>query len=126
MLTATKTNSLCHQALTRLFGKMDEVQLEKVLDATAIIELNAGEYLFQQGESGNAFYIVLAGGLRALQNSEEGIFILGDISAGEPIGKLSLFTKEKHSASIIALRKSSVLRLENEQYETPEHKQFWK
>src|SRR5687767_3090509 len=104
MHPTTKTNSLCQQSLTRLFGKIEEVQLEKILDATEIIELNAGEYLFQQGESGNAFYIVLSGRFRALQNIESGIFILGDISAGEPIGELSLFTKDNHSASIIALR----------------------
>lgn len=118
MHQSTKTNWLSYQSLTRLFGQIAEEQLEKILSITEIIELDAGEYLFQQGESGHAFYIVLSGRFRALQNNEDGIFILGDISAGEPIGELSLFTKEKHSASIIALRKSSVLRLENHQYET--------
>ena len=106
----------CRQSLIHLFGDMDDQQLEKILAVTEIIDFDAGEYLFQQGETGNAFYIVLSGRFRALQNSEEGIYILGDISTGEPIGEFSLFTKEKHSASVVALRKSSVLRLEDEEY----------
>ena len=114
----TTANLLSHQSLTRLFGDMSTNQLERILAVTEILEFDAGEYLFQQGESGNAFYIVLSGRFRALQNNEDGIFILGDISAGEPIGELSLFTKEKHSASIVALRKSSVMRLEDDEYAT--------
>jgi len=108
----------CRRSLIHLFGEMDDYQLEKILNATETITFDAGEYLFKQGETGNAFYIVLSGRFRALQNTEEGIYVLGDISTGEPIGEFSLFTKEKHSASIVALRKSSVLRLDDEEYTT--------
>jgi NTE family protein len=114
----TAANLSSYQSLSRLFGDMNDDQLKSILAVTEILEFDAGEYLFQQGETGHAFYIVLSGRFRALQNNEDGLFILGDISVGEPIGELSLFTKEKHSASIVALRKSSVLRLEDDEYTT--------
>lgn len=114
----TAANLSSYLSLSRLFGDMNDDQLKSILAVTEIVEFDAGEYLFQQGETGHAFYIVLSGRFRALQNNEDGLFILGDISVGEPIGELSLFTKEKHSASIVALRKSSVLRLEDDEYTT--------
>lgn len=114
---ATKTNeALCHDALQALFGDMNAAQLRHILYRTSILEYEAGEYVFEQGQPGNSFYIVLSGRFRALQDTDEGIYILGDISAGEPIGEVSLFTREPHSASVIALRKSSVLKLEDGEY----------
>ncbi|MEJ8816586.1 patatin-like phospholipase family protein [Lacibacter sp. H407] len=110
--------SLCRQPLERLFGKMNEEQLENILQLTNILEFEAGQYLFQQGEKGHSFYIVLSGRFRAMQHNENDIFILGDISTGEPIGEFSLFTQEPHSASVVALRKSTILQLEDDDYKT--------
>ena len=110
--------SLCRQPLERLFGKMNEEQLENILNLTSILEFEAGQYLFQQGEKGHSFYIVLSGRFRAMQHNENDIFILGDISTGEPIGEFSLFTQEPHSASVVALRKSTILQLEDDDYKT--------
>jgi predicted acylesterase/phospholipase RssA/CRP-like cAMP-binding protein len=110
--------SLCRQPLERLFGKMNEEKLENILNLTSILEFEAGQYLFQQGEKGHSFYIVLSGRFRAMQHNENDIFILGDISTGEPIGEFSLFTQEPHSASVVALRKSFILQLEDDDYKT--------
>lgn len=110
--------SLCRQPLERLFGKMNEEQLDNILQLTNILEFEAGQYLFQQGEKGHSFYIVLSGRFRAMQHTENDIFILGDISTGEPIGEFSLFTHEAHSASVVALRRSTILQLEDDDYKT--------
>lgn len=107
---------LCHQSLLRLFGEMNDAELETILSLTKIVTYEAGQYVFQQGEKGHSFYIVLSGRFRALQHTENGIFILGDISAGEPIGEISLFTREAHSASVVALRRSQLLQLEDDRY----------
>jgi predicted acylesterase/phospholipase RssA/CRP-like cAMP-binding protein len=109
---------LLHQSLVRLFGEMNDEQVENILDVTKILEFEAGEYLFQQGEKGHSFYIVLSGRFRAIQHTEADIFILGDISTGEPIGEFSLFTQEPHSASVVALRRSVILQLEDDDYKT--------
>lgn len=111
-------HQLVGRSLVQLFGEMNDEQLKHILSVAKILEFEAGQYIFQQEETGNAFYIVLSGRFRVLQNSEDGIYVLGDISAGQPIGEFSLFTREKHSASVVALRKSTVLRIEDDEYLT--------
>lgn len=118
MIHSAENKLLCRQSLLRLFGEMNDGQLENILALTKILKFEAGQYLFQQGERGHSFYIVLSGRFRAMQHSENGIYILGDISAGEPIGEFSLFTQEPHSASVVALRKSLILQLQDEDYKT--------
>jgi NTE family protein len=105
-----------HQALSRLFGELDDEHISHILSVAKQKEFDPGQYVFKQGQKGNAFYIVLSGRFRALEDTENGIFILGDISTGEPIGEFSLFTKEPHSASVIALRRSTLLCIDDEQY----------
>lgn len=116
MMQSVENKLLCRQSLLLLLGEMSDEQLDNILQLTTIVSFEAGEYLFQQGEQGDSFYIVLSGRFRAMQHNEDGIFILGDISAGEPIGEFSLFTHEPHSASVVALRKSLILKLADADY----------
>lgn len=116
MDTNNQLKKLCHQSLLKLFGDITDTQLEHLLSIAKIISYETGQYVFQQEEPGHAFYIVLSGRFRVLQNSSEGIYILGDIAVGEPIGEFSLFTRELHSASVVALRKSTILCLEDDDY----------
>jgi CRP-like cAMP-binding protein len=115
MITAS-ANTHMHQALSRLFGNMDDEHISHILSIARQIEFEPGQYVFKQGEVGSAFYIVLSGRFRALENAGNSIYILGDISAGEPIGEFSLFTKEPHSASVVALRRSALLCIDAAQY----------
>ncbi len=107
-----------HQSLSSLFGELDDEHINHILSVATQKEFEPGEYVFKQGERGKAFYIVLKGRFRALEESDNGIYILGDITAGEPIGEFSLFTKEPHSASVVALRRSNVLRIDSAQYQS--------
>ena len=104
------------QPLNQLFGEMSDSQLMHVLNASIEIELEAGHYVIHQGEIGDSFYIVISGRFRVLQKTENGIYILGDIPVGDPIGEFSLFTKEAYAASVVALRKSTILRLKYDDY----------
>lgn len=104
--------------LTQLFGEITDDQWQQVLSVADILHVEAGHYLFQEGDTENSLYIVLTGRLRALHQTEKGIHVLGDVSAGEPVGELALFTHEPRTASVVAIRKSAVLRIEEADYET--------
>ncbi len=103
--------------LTQLFGNITDDQWEQVLAAADILHIETGRYLFQEGDTENALYIVLTGRLRALHQTEQGQQVLGDVSAGEPVGELALFTHEPRTASVVAIRKSTVLRIEEADYD---------
>jgi predicted acylesterase/phospholipase RssA len=102
--------------LTQLFGDLSQKQLENVFSVSKVLHIETGDYIFQEGDEENSLYIVLTGRLRALHQTTEGIKLLGDISAGEPVGEFSLFTHEPRSASVIAIRKSTVLQIEESDY----------
>ena len=108
MIHAT-SNTHIQQSLSRLFGELDDEHINHILSVAKEIAFEPGDYVFKQGEQGQAFYIVLKGRFRALEEKDNSIYILGDITIGEPIGEFSLFTKDLHSASVVALRRSTVL-----------------
>jgi predicted acylesterase/phospholipase RssA len=102
--------------LTQIFGPMSNEQINQTFSIAQTLHFDAGEFLFRQGDVENSLYIVLSGRFRVLLKNEKGTQILGDISTGEPVGELALFTKEPRSASVVALRKSVVLQLNEEDY----------
>lgn len=102
--------------LEQLFGPLSEEQVQQVFSIAETLHFEAGQYLFQEGDAENALYIVLSGRLRVLRRVDNSFKILGDVSAGEPVGEFALFTKEPRSASVIAIRRSTVLQIDEADY----------
>ncbi len=103
--------------LLRLFGELDEELLTQILEKGKALEQNTGDFLFQQGDRDNSLFIVLSGRFRALAKQSDGsLHALGDIGEGEPIGEFALFMAEPRSASVVAIRKSIVLELKENEY----------
>ena len=55
------------QYFTQLFGDILDDQWEQVLAASEILQIDAKQYLFHEGDKENSIYIVLSGRLRTLQ-----------------------------------------------------------
>jgi len=113
-----KFNDHYRELLSNLFGEMEESSLRQIFEGGKKTELDAGEYLFRQGDSENDLYVVLSGRLRAINEDKSGITILGDIAEGEPVGELALFTDEPRMAAVLAIRKSMVLKISKAEYHT--------
>ncbi|MBL7979320.1 MAG: patatin-like phospholipase family protein [Bacteroidetes Order II. Incertae sedis bacterium] len=109
-------NTQYGEYLSNVFGYLGEEEIAQIFANTQILNFETGEFLFNQGQIQHALYIVLSGRFRVLFESEQATQILGDVSAGEPVGELGLFTKEPRSASVVALRKSVVMQLNEEDY----------
>jgi predicted acylesterase/phospholipase RssA len=104
------------QLFHKLFGQLNDDLLEQIISSGTKKELNGGEYLFHQGDVESVLYIVLSGRLRAIQEDAKGVRILGDIGEGEPVGEFALFTGEPRMASVLAIRKSTVLEIDQQEY----------
>ncbi|MFZ1705277.1 MAG: cyclic nucleotide-binding and patatin-like phospholipase domain-containing protein [Saprospiraceae bacterium] len=102
--------------LCSMFDVFSEEEASALLSKCSIKDLEAGQYLIQQGDIENHMYIVLNGMFRTVVESEQGTQVLGDVSVGEPVGELAIFTKAPRSASVIALRHSTVLTLDEADY----------
>ncbi|PRY85986.1 cyclic nucleotide-binding and patatin-like phospholipase domain-containing protein [Mongoliibacter ruber] len=104
------------ELLSNLFGEVEEAILREIFESGVVRQIDTGDYLFKQGEGQNELFIVLSGRLRAIQEAEGKSVILGDIAEGEPVGEIALFTNEPRMASVMAVRKSSVLEINQNHY----------
>lgn len=102
--------------LGRTFEGLSEDVLMNILQGGNVLQIEPGEYLFEQGSHENTLYIVLTGRLRAVQEDMNGIHILGDIGVGEPAGEFAMFTNEPRMASVLAIRKTVVLEITSNKY----------
>ncbi len=74
------------------------------------IALSEGRTLFMEGDESSGCYIVRNGGLKATRISADGDEqLLALFTAGDSIGEMAMFDDEPRSASIVALRDSSLL-----------------
>jgi len=114
--TTISTTDQHISVLRRLFEELDTSDLEKILEAGERHQLQPGDYLFRQGDAGNALYIVLNGRLRAVMEDKNGMHILGDIGEAEPTGEFALFTNDPRMASVLAIRVTTVLEINKQEY----------
>ena len=94
---------------------MDESVLDEITTQVNVIRVPGGDTLFQQGDAGDSLYIVINGRLRVTVNRgdahEE---IVAEIGRDEMIGEMALLTNDNRSATVRAVRDSTLIRLSNE------------
>ena len=100
---------------------LDRVGVLQELDAGALLEIAAvmqpvnlpgGARLFDQGDIGDALYIVAHGRLRVTVPAERGQRrVIAELGRGESVGEMALLTGERRSARVEAIRDSVLLSL---------------
>ncbi len=108
---ADRTASL-DDAVRRLFGEVGPDVLAGIREAATVRALRGGEVLFREGDLGDAAFVVLAGRLRAVAGPADDERVLSDATHGETIGELALLTGLPRSATVYAVRDSTVARLD--------------
>lgn len=101
------------RAILRQYVAADSTDILATIQSEAeFLDLPSGGVLFRQGEATDDVYFVLSGRLRAhVDDGDHGMRTLGEIGRGETIGELAMFTGEPRSATIVALRDSSVVKV---------------
>ena len=101
-----------------LLQDRDPAELAALQEHLEWIELPAGQTLMRQGEPGDAMYLLLIGRLRTTITDEKGQSrVIRDISRGEVVGELSLYTQEPRSATLVAVRDSVLVKLGKARFE---------
>lgn len=76
------------------------------------VEVVGGQTLMEQGELGDSLYLSVSGRLRAYVKQDDGTQrMVREMSRGHVIGKMSLYTDEPRSATVVAVRDSVLVRL---------------
>lgn len=100
-----------------VFASCTDEQLHFIADRTRLVEYKKGEYVYREGESANAFYIISSGRVRvaAMEHGEEKTLAI--LHNGDSFGEISLLIGEAHSASIQAINDALVLQLEKKDFD---------
>jgi EmrB/QacA subfamily drug resistance transporter len=97
-------------AATPVFAGVSPQMLERLVASAGVVSLAAGDWLFRQGDPGDALYVVVAGRLEVL--FEDGSQELVNVKhPGSVIGELALLSGADRGASVRARRDSRLLRL---------------
>lgn len=100
------------EVLPTLLGPLDDDVLAAVERQAGWLTLRSGEVLFQQGDPGDAWYVVTSGRLAVVHPAPDAQSdrLLAEVGRGEAIGELALLTGEPRSATVYALRDAELVR----------------
>ncbi|NIO39668.1 MAG: cyclic nucleotide-binding domain-containing protein, partial [Burkholderiales bacterium] len=77
------------------------------------IELARGQTLFREGDTSDSVYLVVIGRLRVFTEGNSGKpKVLREVSQGEIVGEMGFFAQKPRSASICAIRDSTLVRID--------------
>lgn len=91
-------------------ASLDHTVLRALEGIGTTYALDGGQFLYRQGDSARALYIVASGGVRLVEHTEDGQDVqLKVFAQGEIFGLLAISGEYPHPASIQALDKSIVV-----------------
>ena len=91
--------------------------LARFFSENAVRPAPFGRVLFEQGQAGDAFYIVQSGRLRVIKRDAEGhSATVGYLYAGDHFGEGALLTGQGHRATVRAVEDSDVLCVPRDQF----------
>ncbi len=101
-----------------LFGIIDHEVISLIDALTEWVSLPAGQLLFDEGDDGDAAYLVATGRLSVFKQDAAGEEVLiGQLGRGDIVGELSLIDGEPRSATVYAVRDTQLIRFSREAYE---------
>jgi len=102
------------QSLRKLsfFSELSPSEINSLMDGLELIHIPSDEYLFKEGDEGNAAYIVHSGKIHIrTENPKKLISIL---KAGDILGEIAIFKKQKRLASALAPEPSSLYQISSD------------
>jgi predicted acylesterase/phospholipase RssA len=96
-----------------LFKKLDQTALDDLAKSLTLLSIGGGQTLIQQGQTDASLYILFQGRLRVYIDAKE----VADIALGQMVGEISLLTSQPRTASVKAIRDSTILKFSKEAFE---------
>ncbi|TDP73032.1 cyclic nucleotide-binding and patatin-like phospholipase domain-containing protein [Roseateles toxinivorans] len=110
-------DALLQQHLRTFLGELEPGAMALLLEHLQWVELAGGETLMRQGEPGDAMYITVSGRLRTYIADEDGRQrMVREVTRGQVVGEMSLYTDEPRSATLVAIRDSVLVRLSKAEF----------
>jgi NTE family protein len=102
-----------------LLAGIGDGAMKRLMAESAWFGLPGGQRLKRDGDNDAALFLVVTGCLGVLVEDEEtGWRVVSHVPPGETVGEMSLLTGDEHSAELVALRDTEILRISQKGFET--------
>ncbi len=95
-----------------LFGQLDDDELADLSRAIRPHNIAGGDTLLEQGDAGDAAYLIQRGRLRVTAEVNGETVCVTHVEAGDVVGELALVDGGERSATVTATRACELLRLD--------------
>ncbi|MBI4387567.1 MAG: patatin-like phospholipase family protein [Candidatus Omnitrophica bacterium] len=96
-----------------IFAELSPSEINLVESKVRLFELKKGEFVYRCGEAANAFYLILTGRLRILNDHGD---VINHLHPGDYFGETSILTNRNHSVTMEVQNDSIVLKIEKEDF----------
>lgn len=104
-ITQRRHINLNYLSQVSLFKDLESYERLKLLDGLQVQHLTKGQFVFNQGESGEEFYIIEQGQLECLKDKQQ----IRVLSEGDHFGEVAIIKNVKRTLSIRVLSESAKL-----------------
>lgn len=95
-----------------LFSDLTEAEFLEVVRKVKAIALREGEYLFREGDSGDAIYFVAEGAVDVVARSKDGAEVpIAGLKEGDVFGEFGFFSGSRRASGVKAGKGTTVLEL---------------
>ncbi|HYN32151.1 MAG TPA: cyclic nucleotide-binding domain-containing protein, partial [Ilumatobacteraceae bacterium] len=95
--------------VAELMGSTDQALVQQVVDRVEWRRLEAGEVLFREGDLADAAYFIVGGRVMVLAEDAHGVDrLIAELGRGEVVGELGLLDRAPRSATIRAVRDTTL------------------
>jgi CRP-like cAMP-binding protein/predicted acylesterase/phospholipase RssA len=106
------------KVLPKLFGELDDQTLHDLEAKLTWMHIPRGHVLCRQGDPSNSFFIIISGRMQVLIEDDSGeTRRVGEMSPGESVGEMGVFTGDPRSATIVASRDSELLEFSKQEFD---------
>ena len=92
-----------------LFQGLVQDDLTEILRISEQERVDAGEYVFEEGERGDHFYVIVHGEIELRKATGDGLRRLATLRPGQAFGEMALLNQTPRSASAIAVKDTYLL-----------------
>jgi len=98
---------------SQLFGNLPGHDLAWIAAMAEVVYLGDGDKVFQQGDIGDAFYMVVQGSVRILRGTHE----LAVLGPREGFGEMAILDQETRSATAVAAEPATLLKIDRDSFD---------
>jgi CRP-like cAMP-binding protein len=89
------------------FKELDPAELVDILAISQNESYDLGQKVLAAGSPGDALYVVKSGGVMV----KDGAVVLATLGVGDTVGEMSFVDREEHSASVVAMEDTTLLKI---------------